>query len=47
MSISSMTTFSEGGLVLHVFHDPHFIFDWSCAVLVIKFLRYGFATHRG
>ena len=43
-SITSMC--ADGGLVLHVFLDPQFIFDWACAVHVIQFLRYGFVTHR-
>ena len=46
--MSSTTSIcAEGGLVLHVFLDPQFIFDWSCAVPVIQFLRYSFITHRG
>ena len=46
--MSSITSIcAEGVIVLYVFIDPQFIFDWSCAVHVIQFLLYGFVTHRG
>ena len=35
---STYLLFAEGGLVLHVFLHPQFIFDLSGAVLVVQFL---------
>ena len=46
--MSSTTSIcAEGGLALHIFLDPQFIFDWSCAVPVIQFMRYSVITHLG